>query len=187
MKKLEIIKKALHRCIRLLKYGKQVYGKVGHNNRFMQGCNILEIAIIGSYNHIGSYTMINNAVIGNYCSIAPGVKIGQANHDVNCFSTNSRFCNGVNGFRMYTEPAIIGNDVWIGANAIVLQGVKIGDGAVIGAGSVVTKDVPEYSIAVGIPAKIVRKRLEEDTVIKLKESEWWNKTPDEVKLLFKDL
>ena len=174
------IKKAIHRVIRYIRYRRRVYGTVGIENKFMKGCFILECAKIGNYNHIGSYTMINNASIGNYCSIAPGVKIGQANHDLNCFSTNSRFCEGRNGFKMYSTPSVIENDVWIGANAIVLQGVKIGNGAVVGAGAVVTKDVPEYTIVVGIPARPLRKRLYEEMIKKLKRNLWWDKKPKEV-------
>ena len=172
------VRKGFFRLYRIIRFGHRVYGKVGVNNKFARGCLLLEDAKIGSYNYIGSYTMINNAKIGNYCSIAPGVKIGQANHDITCFSTNSRFC--VEKMELYTTPAEIGNDVWVAANAEIMQGVKIGTGAVIGAGAIVTKDVPEYTIAVGVPARPLRKRLDEETIRKLKESRWWEHRPEEV-------
>lgn len=79
----------------------------------------------------------------------------------------------------YKRPApIIGNDVWIGQNAIVLNGVKIGDGAIVAAGAVVTKDVDPYSIVGGVPAKIIKKRFSEHVTIKLLELKWWDYGPD---------
>ena len=69
---------------------------------------------------------------------------------------------------------VIGNDVWIGYEAVVMQGVRIGDGAVIGSRAVVTKDVPPYSIVGGIPAKVIRKRFSEEVIEKLLKIQWWN-------------
>jgi len=180
------VKKAAFRAYRSLRYGKRVYGKTGRHNRFMRGCFILENAEIGSYNHVGSYTMINNAIIGNYCSIAPGVKIGQADHDVAYYSTNSRFCER-GSYKMYSKPSVIGNDVWLGENSIVLQGVKIGNGAVVGAGAVVTRDVPDYAIAVGVPARVTRQRLDDETAERLSNSHWWEYRPDRVRQIFDEM
>jgi acetyltransferase-like isoleucine patch superfamily enzyme len=67
----------------------------------------------------------------------------------------------------------IGNDVWIGANALIRQGVHIGTGAVVGMGSVVTKDIPDYAIVVGNPAKVIRKRFDASTIARLLASKWW--------------
>jgi acetyltransferase-like isoleucine patch superfamily enzyme len=75
------------------------------------------------------------------------------------------------------ERTLIGNDVWIGASAIVKSGVVIGDGAVVGANSFVNKDVPPYAIVVGTPAKILKYRFDEDFIAKLKESHYWEKKP----------
>lgn len=69
---------------------------------------------------------------------------------------------------------VIGNDVWIGYKAIILAGVKIGDGAIIDTGTLVTKDVPAYSIIGGVPAKIIRMRFAEDIINELKILEWWD-------------
>lgn len=71
------------------------------------------------------------------------------------------------------EVVIIGNDVWIGANAVILPGVTIGDGAVVAAGAVVAKDVAPYEIVGGVPAKRIRYRFDEDTIEKLLEIKWW--------------
>lgn len=72
------------------------------------------------------------------------------------------------------RPVIIGNDVWIGANAIILPGVRIGDGAVIAAGAVVTKDVDDYAIVGGVPARVIRYRFQEEEISKFCEIQWWN-------------
>ncbi|MDD2495379.1 MAG: CatB-related O-acetyltransferase [Tissierellia bacterium] len=80
-----------------------------------------------------------------------------------------------------TKECIIGNDVWIGSGAIVLRGTRIGDGAVIGANAVVTKDVPPYSIVVGIPAKIIKNRFSDKIITLLINSKWWNYSPIEAK------
>ncbi|EPZ37468.1 transferase hexapeptide repeat containing protein [Anoxybacillus ayderensis] len=68
----------------------------------------------------------------------------------------------------------IGNDVWIGANSIVLDGVKIGDGAIVAAGAVVTKDVPDYAIVGGVPARVIRYRFNEEIIKQLKVIKWWD-------------
>jgi len=73
---------------------------------------------------------------------------------------------------------VIGNDVWVGAAALVLKGVTVGDGAVIGAGSVVTKDVPPYAIVTGNPAQIIRYRFDDATIKRLLSSTWWNREPE---------
>lgn len=70
---------------------------------------------------------------------------------------------------------IIGNDVWIGTNAIILKGVNVGTGAVIGAGTIVTKDVPPYSVVVGVPGKVIKYRFDSSTIDKLLSSKWWER------------
>lgn len=72
------------------------------------------------------------------------------------------------------NPPVIMNDVWIGSKAIVLQGVKIGNGAIIAAGAVVTKDVPSYAIVAGVPARIIKYRFSEDIIKKIENTKWWD-------------
>ncbi|GAB3932153.1 hypothetical protein GCM10028827_30120 [Mucilaginibacter myungsuensis] len=79
-----------------------------------------------------------------------------------------------NHFKAY-DTVSIGNDVWIGSNAIIMDGVTIGNGAVIAANSVVTKDVGDYEIVGGVPAKLIKKRFDENLIMKLNEIEWWDK------------
>ena len=80
-----------------------------------------------------------------------------------------------------SKQTIIGNDVFIGVNVTVLDGVKIGDGAVIGAGAVVVDDIPSYAIAVGVPAKVVKYRFDDQTINALLEKQWWNASEEELK------
>ena len=146
---------------------------------------------IGKYTYIGSGTRISNkTIIGDYCSISRNIEIGPANHPLNMLSThpfqyNERhFPSGEYKLHKRVVPlmerkssVIIGNDVWIGAKAIIMRGVKIGDGAVIAGGAVVTKDVPPYCIYGGIPAKLIKKRFSDEVISKLISLKWWNFRP----------
>ena len=123
-------------------------------------------------------------IIGKFCQIASGIKIimNGANHRMNSVTTYPFNIMG-NGWEKVTPKledlpfkgdTIIGNDVWIGQNVTILPGVHIGDGAIIGANSVVTKDIPAYHIAGGNPCRIVRKRFDEELINYLEEIKWWN-------------
>lgn len=130
-------------------------------------------------------TAVNPLKIGNFCSIARGATFHEFNHDFEKVTTYYMKKNFFGG-KMVDEvtskgPIILGNDVWIGANSTILSGVNIGNGAVIAANSVVTKDIPPYSIAGGIPCKVIRKRFEEDVVSYLQELKWWNWPVDRIK------
>lgn len=128
---------------------------------------------IGNFTYIGKNCNITKADIGRYCSIANNVSIGQGEHDLARISTSSIFYNS-SYEKLTQEDCVIGNDVWIGTDTVILRGVKIGDGAVIGANSVVTKDVPSFAIVVGSPAKIIRYRFDEETQEKVISSKWWD-------------
>ncbi len=128
--------------------------------------------------------------IGKFCSIAEGVVVFLgANHRVDWFSTYPFGHIRENEFpkvkKDHGHPATkrnitIGNDVWIATNAVIMSGVRIGDGAVVGAYSVVTKDVPPYTIVAGNPAKQIRKRFSDDVINKLLELKWWDKSESEI-------
>lgn len=127
--------------------------------------------------------------IGKFTSIAYGVEIvmGAANHSLASFSTYP-FClisdNWASRLGMGKEDmpnkgdTIIGNDVWIGRKARIMPGVHIGDGAVIGSYSIVTKDIPPYCIAAGNPARIIRLRFDEETIRFLTDIKWWDFSPE---------
>lgn len=117
--------------------------------------------------------------IGRFCSIANGVEImlgGEHRSDWVTTYPFSVFCKDAEGFTGHPKSkgdVIIGNDVWIGTGALILSGVKIGDGAVIGARSVVTRDVAPYAIVAGNPAKLLRLRFAEEVVGELLRIAWW--------------
>ena len=145
----------------------------------------------GSY--IGRKCRIS-ANIGRYCSISNDVLIVSGNHPLHYVSTSPLFYSDLkqcpvmyssySGLK-YNEhlfadeegkyPVVIGNDVWIGTRAMILSGVKIGDGAVIAAGAVVTKDVEPYTIVGGVPAKPIRKRFTDEQIDALIKLKWWEK------------
>ena len=123
--------------------------------------------------------------IGSFCSLADGVYIlsGISNHRVDTVSTKN-FGNlfpEVPSAPIVKGPTVIGSDVWIGRNAIILPGLKIGHGAVVGAGAVVTKDVPPYAIVAGNPAKVLRRRFDDEIVEALLKIEWWNWTDEKIR------
>lgn len=137
---------------------------------------------IGSYTYIAPGCIINNCKIGCYCSIAMNVKIGMGSHPLQYISTSPIFYNPNNPLRtklvkkdLYNEfeKTDIGSDVWIGVNSIIKDGVKISHGAVVGAGSVVTKDVPPYAVVGGVPAKIIKYRFDENIIALMLETKWW--------------
>lgn len=123
--------------------------------------------------------------IGKFCSIACGTKFlfTSGNHTLRSLSTytfpifyeewgldTKHICDAWDN----KGDIVVGNDVWIGYEAVILSGVTIGDGAIIGSRAVVTKDVPPYTIVGGVPARMIRKRFDEDTIAKLKALQWWN-------------
>jgi len=124
--------------------------------------------------------------IGRYCSFAAGACVFNRNHPLNLKSTHPFFYSSMFGYvRKEAVPMrelIIGNDVWIGRNAMILPSVSsIGDGAVIGAGAVVTKDVPDFAVLAGNPARIIKYRFSPEVIEKIKRSQWWNKDIEELK------
>lgn len=122
--------------------------------------------------------------IGNYCSIAQNVYIYTDNHPLDKFSTHPfLYCksHGADEEISYSHPLIIGNDVWIGQNVIILPSChNIGNGAVIGAGTIVTKDIDPYTINVWNPAHPIKKRFSDDVIKKLEETHWWDLELDEL-------
>lgn len=150
---------------------------------------------LGDYSYIAKNSTISNCVIGKFCSIGPNFCCGLGVHPTNGISTAPMFYSTArqNGMTLCKEDkveeskqTIIGNDVFIGANATVLDGVKIADGAVIGAGAVVVDDIPPYGIAVGVPAKVVKYRFDSETIKALLEKQWWNGTEEDLKSVERD-
>lgn len=138
---------------------------------------------IGMYSYGGCFNPIRigaHTKIGRYCSFAGNVWRFNANHPLKCRSMHPFFYSPAFGYvqeELITRSELaIGNDVWVGQNAIILPNVKkIGDGAVVGAGAVVTKDVPDFAVVSGNPAKVIKYRFSEDIQRKIKASKWWDK------------
>lgn len=154
---------------------------VGYLTAIDSGCEI------GNYTSIGRNVNITRTKIGNYTSIGNNVSIGQGEHDMSKISLKAMFY-GADGYETLT-PGIceIGHDVWVGAHAIILRGVKIGNGAVIGAGAVVTKNVDDFEVVVGVPAKKLKDRFNNEKKIKILKTEWWLKKPEDAKNIFIEL
>lgn len=137
------------------------------------------------------YPWVNLESIGSYCSIAKNVSITGWNHPYHYITTSPIAYHPTRGFVNKEEldqsfydknkKVIIGNDVWIGDNVTILPSVKIGNGSIVGAGSVVTKDVPDYAIVVGVPAKVVKYRFTEDEIKILQKIKWWEWSEEEIR------
>lgn len=174
----------------------KIFGSTIHGNVSIEEGTLIEKCLIaGSNISIGKYSSLNGpnttiyseinpVVIGNFCSIARNVDIQEWNHPVNKLSTS--MIGAMLGGKIMHEmeskgPITIGHDVWIGAQAIILSGVSIGNGAIIGANAVVTNNIPAFAIAVGNPAKIVRYRFNAEVIQQINELDWWNWTIEKIK------
>lgn len=129
----------------------------------------------------------DHLIIGKFCQIATGVRfiMNGANHPMHGVSTYPFKVFGGAWVKSSLDVTIkgdtvIGNDVWIGNSVTIMQGVKIGDGAIIGTNSLVTKDVLPYSVVGGNPAKLIRKRFDEETIAFLLDLKWWDWEPEKL-------
>jgi virginiamycin A acetyltransferase len=131
---------------------------------------------------IGCQIFGGTVEIGRYCQLGPYVGVYALNHPTEHLTlyVNRQLFDGRLKIHQKHSSVKIGNDVWVGHGAVILPGVKIGDGVVIGAGAVVTKDIEDYSIAVGNPAKAIKRRFDDDLIEKLQRLKWWNMTPKEL-------
>lgn len=196
-----MIKNLLKKYIIKLKFGNKV--KFGKRvcislESFFEGRNVVNSNTnFSGYMGFGSYIGINSSLygkVGRYCSIAGNVKTVLGVHPTKDFvSTHPTFFSlkKQNGHTFVTEQkfneakyadetnkynVVIGNDVWIGDSALLMSGISIGDGAIIAAGAVVTKDVPPYAIVGGVPARVIRYRFSEEEIKFLLDFKWWNRS-----------
>lgn len=155
----------------------------------INGADQFESHVTHFYDFIG-----DRLIIGNFCAIARGVTfiMNGANHRMDCATTYPFYIMGGDwGGRIapvmnqlpLKGDTVIGNDVWIGQNVTIMPGVHIGNGAIIGTNATVASHIPPYSIAVGNPAKVIRKRFDEETIALLEQLRWWDKSIGEIDTL----
>lgn len=157
---------------------------LGESAAILDGVYLNQVSL-GSFSYVSNNSKVVNTEIGNFCSIGPNVQIGLGPHPSRVFvSTYPAFYTDRNtgcprsfrNDRIFDDSVpttSIGNDVWIGANAIIPGGIAIADGAIVAAGSVVVKDIPSYAVVGGNPAQIIRYRFPEDHIALLQASKWW--------------
>ena len=187
------LKRAIVNCYYEIKYSAQNL-KVGYlahltNCRFsnynsvQQGALLCNVTL-DDFSYVAQNSRLTNVGVGKFSSIGPDVLMGLGIHPSGVFvSTHPVFFspNNHSGICFTKTSQLeeykminVGNDVWIGARAIVLDGVTIGDGAIVGAGAVVTKDVPAYAVVGGVPARVLKYRFEQEEIEYLLQSKWWN-------------
>lgn len=185
-----VVRQRLRRRHGLVSVGWDLDYQIREDVTFGRGCKLggpvlITDASIGDFTYIEPGCRVSSVDIGKYCSIGPYCIVGAADHPVSDFvSSHPRFYMAAPHFgydladeelRGSFERSRIGNDVWLGAGAAVLGGVTVGDGAIIGAGAVVTRDVEPYAIVGGVPARLIRHRFDPDTVRVVRDAAWWDR------------
>lgn len=143
-------------------------------------CYLREVKI-NKFSYVSQNSFLINTNIGKFCSLAPGLISGPGEHPNNFVSTSPmfffkdyKFSFADKDYFEHNKEVNIGHDVWIGARAFIKNGIKVGHGSIIASGAVVVKDVPDYAIVGGVPARIIRFRFTEDIISKLLKIQWWN-------------
>lgn len=151
--------------------------ELGHDIKIPEFCFFSGLIKIGDYTTLGVHNFFNGDIeIGKYCQIGGYVAIHSTNHPITypTIYINRNLLEGNMQQFKTSKKVTIGNDVWIGHGAIILQGVQVGDGSIIAAGSVVTKNIEPYTIVAGNPARPIKKRFSENIITELLELKWWN-------------
>lgn len=157
---------------------------IGVYTHLMPHCSLVESSF-GDYSYAAGMVQIIYSEIGKYCSIANSVRINPGNHPqwrvTQHHMTYRRKSYGLGDeddsefFNWRREhKCTVGHDVWIGHGAVIMPGVQVGTGAIIGTSAVVTKDIGPYEIAVGVPAKTIKKRFDDKTIQRILDSKWWD-------------
>ncbi|MBZ9636621.1 DapH/DapD/GlmU-related protein [Clostridium sp. FP1] len=150
-------------------YRADLHATYGKNVSIGKNTVVDETVTIGDYSYINRDSSVENCTIGKFCSISSGVYICPAEHDLKHITTHPIVIS--NRIR---KKVVIANDVLICLNAIILQSVEIGNGAVVGAGAVVTKDVKPYEIVGGVPAEHIGWRFNKEKITCIENSKWWD-------------
>lgn len=176
------------KLIKKIQIPAQKNSQINKKSKVCSGSHIVN-SRIDKYSYIGNFCTIIEVDIGKFCSIADNCIIGGASHPLNWVSTSPVFHEGKNimnkNFSKHkyetSRRTIIENDVWVGNNCLIKSGVKLSTGAIVGMGSVVTKDIGPYEIWGGNPAKLIKKRFDDNTIKALLESNWWLLSDEELK------
>ena len=192
---------------RIVKNGIVIFEKKSYSDKktFFEGGNrlafntVLKKCFIGYCTYFGNSCVITHTQIGKYCSIGSRVRTIRGYHPLSMVSTHPAFyslkkqagftyikkqlIDEDNSMRMQENgyTTFIENDVWIGSDVKIIDGVCIGNGAVVAAGALVCNDVPPYSIVGGVPAKVIKYRFSESVIQKLQDAKWWNKNESWIK------
>lgn len=166
-----------------------------HSSSKVESGTLFVDSSMGKHSFCGYDNEIVNTKIGSFCSIGNNVKIGGGEHPYDWVSTSPVFYKGRDSVKAkFSEferneilTTTIGNDVWVGQNSLIKQGVTIGHGSIIGMGSVVTKDIEPYTIVGGVPAKKIKLRFSEDTISQLLKSKWWELKENELNQVAKNI
>ena len=158
---------------------------IGERSSIQRYCDIWRLKL-GRFSCVGRVSTIQATEIGQFCALSWNLRIGGDDHDYNMVSThpfwhdiswglsNNKEYSEYYHEKEYEEPCIIGNDVWIGAGVSICRNVRIGNGCVIGGGAVITKDIEPYSIVVGVPGRVIKKRFDDNTIERLEKIKWWD-------------
>lgn len=172
--------------------GSEITGSV----KLSDGCRIYRSIIDGNV-EIGRYTslwgpniyvgaIINEIKIGAFCSVARNVSIQETYHRNDRLSTyhilKNIFNEDIREELVSKGNIVIGNDVWLGANSIILSGITIGHGSIVAAGAVVNKDVPPFAIVAGNPARVVKYRFTDEIIVRLLDLKWWDWDINKIKM-----
>jgi acetyltransferase-like isoleucine patch superfamily enzyme len=158
--------------------------RFGKFNRICANSILSEVSL-GDMSYVGARSRLSRVSVGKFSCIGPEVLVGLGMHPTRDFvsihptfySADKKAQTTFSQTHIYQEfnDVVIGNDVWVGARAVILDGLTIGDGAIVAAGAVVTKNVPPYGIVGGVPARIIRYRFNEEQILKLLELSWWDR------------
>lgn len=174
---------------------------IGYQNVFFEGnngiparCQFIGKEIKMGYNTTLGYNNLlsGNVNIGKYCQLGADVSVHASNHPLNYLSTyiNKNLFQGELKKLKVENKITIGNDVWVGHGVTIVGNVSIGNGAILAAGSVITKDVEPYTIVAGVPAKEIKKRFSDAIILEIENLKWWDKSENELEklkpLFFKD-
>ena len=190
LKLYQLVLRFWNRCLLKVRGSSLRNVRLGYDSKIESGGTLSNVQI-GNHSFCGYNCEISDSIIGSFCSIGNDVILNPGIHPIDWVSTSPVFYTGRDSVKTkyshHDKPLrktlIIGNDVWIGSKSIIMGGVKVGNGAIVAASAVVTKDVPPYAIVGGIPARLISYRFEESMRQELEKICWWDLSTSELRSL----